>query len=60
MEPGATDLWAYRGVWGIAIRGVQARLVVSRLVRLRAIKKGPESGRLISVSDKMFQWSLGV
>ena len=40
MEPGATDLWAYRGVWGIAIRGVQARSVVSRLVRLRAIKKG--------------------
>ena len=28
----------YRGeMWSIAIRGVRARLVVSRLVRLRAI-----------------------
>ena len=29
----------YRGVWSIAIRGVRARSVVSRLVRLRAIKR---------------------
>ena len=30
----------YRGVWSIAIRGLPARSVVSRLVRFRAIKKG--------------------